>query len=183
LRDFAGNLAYPAQNPWDLSTRPKLVWLVPPESVVFVFELTLIAQCLLPAALQCPGDQAVLRFDRVVLPLGSFRFVTRSFELLLPVPVETVAFLADVLGRLEAQVQRGGLQGEKDLAGDEIVDRRRPQAVTGLFRAHLQVLFARIISGGLARVGGMHPVAARAADHQARQQRHAPARRARRDGE
>jgi hypothetical protein len=102
---------------------------------------------------------------------------------LLPVAVEAIAFLTDVLGRLEAQLQRGGFQGALDRAGHEVIDRRRPQAVTGRSRAHLQVSFARIIRGGLARIGGVHPVAARAADNQARQHRHAPARRARRAAE
>ncbi len=157
--------------------------LLPPESVVFFFESALIAQGLLPAPLQRPSDQAVLRLDRLVLPLGPLGLVTRSLQLLLPMAVEAIAFLADVLGRLEAQLQRGGFQGAKDLAGHEVIDRLRPQAVTGRSRAHLQVSFARIIRGGLARIGGVHPVATRAADHHARQQRHAPARRARRVGE
>src|SRR5262249_35054487 len=119
--------------------------LVPSESVIFFFELALTAQGLLPATLQCPGDQTVLRFDGVVLPLGPPRFVTRSLQLLLPVAVEAIALPADVPGRLEAQLQSGGFQGSNDLTGHEVIDRRCPQAMTARSRAHLQVLLARII--------------------------------------
>src|SRR5262249_57398413 len=68
--------------------------LVPSESVIFFFELALTAQGLLPATLQRPGDQTVLRFDGVVLPLGPLRFVTRSLQFLLPVAGGGVALPA-----------------------------------------------------------------------------------------
>src|SRR5271166_5583240 len=78
--------------------------LVAAEPGVFLLETTLLLQSLLPAPLQFPHHQAVLRFDRVVLPLRPLGLIAGALQLLLPVPVQPRAFLLDIVGRRQVQL-------------------------------------------------------------------------------
>src|SRR5262249_722176 len=98
------------------------------EAVVIVPDLSLIAECLLPVLLQGSSDQAILRVNGPVAPLGILGLVPRAFQSLSPMLVEAGAVTLDVFHRPAAQLQGGGLEGAQDLLRHQVVDRRRLEA-------------------------------------------------------
>src|SRR5579863_5410793 len=76
------------------------------EACVLLLQPALLAQGLLPTPLQLAGHQAVLRLTGVVLPPRPLGLVAGPLHLLLPMLVQLLAFLLQVLGRRPAQIQR-----------------------------------------------------------------------------
>ena len=177
-RDIAGQGANPVPL---LRADPE--GLFSEEPIIFVFEFALVLQRLLPAPFQRAGHQAVFRLDGLILPFGALRLVARPLQLLLPMAMEALALLLDVLDRSHAQFQGCGLQGPEDLPGHEVIDRRRLQPVAGLLRALAQVSLATVMRVRLRRVGGLQVAAAGATNEQPHKQRGPLARCPRRTGE
>jgi len=84
-----------------------------------------LAHLLLPERFERPGDEAVFRFDRVILPTGALSLIPGAFPLQRPLPVEKPVFAIhlimggdgerDTVGRkgFEEQTLHGGI----DMAG------------------------------------------------------------------
>ncbi len=68
------------------------------EAVLLFLQRRLRVHLLLPGALQRPGDQAVLRFDRLVLSGGTLRLVGGAFPALLPQLSTSGPLLCDLRG-------------------------------------------------------------------------------------
>ena len=60
----------------------------------------------LPALLQGAGHEPVLRLDGIVLPLGALDLVARLLQAQRPLPVPLRALQLDVLGQLQADLDR-----------------------------------------------------------------------------
>jgi hypothetical protein len=59
---------------------------------VFLFCRFNRAQLLFPELFEMPRDQPILRFDRVILPLGALRFETHSLQAQLPLRLQGLGF-------------------------------------------------------------------------------------------
>ena len=77
----------------------------------------------LPALLQGAGHEPVLRLDGVVLPLGALDLVARLLQAQRPLAVPPRPLQLDVLGQLQADLDRRRAQHLEDEAGDELVER------------------------------------------------------------
>ena len=138
-----------------------------PEAVVILLEPGQFPQRRLPALLQGPRHQPVLRFHGPVLPLGPFRLEPRPLQLLAPVPVHPLPFLAEVVDGLEAQLQGRRLQGMDHLPGHHAIDDFGLHSRAGVGLALLPMTHAAIGGFALRPVVDLHPPAASAADDEA----------------
>jgi hypothetical protein len=59
---------------------------------IFLFRRLDRAQLLFPELFEMPRDQPILRFDRVILPLGALRFETHSLQAQLPLRIQCLGF-------------------------------------------------------------------------------------------
>src|SRR5262249_36262299 len=146
------------------------------EPIVIVADLPLGLQRLLPAPLQGPGHEAILRIDGPVAPFGVLGLVAGPLQPLPPVLVQAGAGPPGGLQGPTGPLQRGGLQGAKDLLSYQVVDRRGPEAEAGLLASHVQMAgtpVVRLLVGPIVR---LEAPAAVAADDDAGEQRRAVAR-------
>ena len=85
------------------------------ESVVFFPQIALCTQRILPLPLQAASHQAILGLDGLILPFGTLRPHRSPAPAVAPNGGAGVAFLLNVLDRLQAQFQGRRLQGPEDL--------------------------------------------------------------------
>jgi len=77
---------------------------------IFLFHLLNVLECRFPTALQFTGDKAVLRFDDVILTFRSRGLLAKAFHTQLPVAVEALAFLSQLVSGGETQFHGSWLQ-------------------------------------------------------------------------
>jgi len=97
-------------------------WLLCGEARMLCLKLLLSGKSRLPGPLQGPGDQPVLRFGRFVTPLGKLDFIAGALETLIPLPILLPALQLDVLGQLQADVNRRRRQRFQNESADEVID-------------------------------------------------------------
>ena len=103
-----------------LSSRQRC-WLVASEMIVLFLETTLLLQRLFPTSLQLPAHQSILRLHGVIVPSSPVCLVTGTFQLLLPVAMQSLSFLLNIGGRSQMQFQRRRLQYREHLLTHECV--------------------------------------------------------------
>jgi hypothetical protein len=74
-----------------------------------LFHLVQMLEVLVPALLECPSDQAMLRLHSIVLAFRALHRIPSPLQLRVPVPVESLGVLFHLLedGQGELQVVRG----------------------------------------------------------------------------
>jgi hypothetical protein len=149
----------------------KLRRLFAKEAIVIVADLTLRPQRLLPALLQGPGHELVLRVDGPVATFGVVGLVAGALQPLFPVLVQAGAVPLDVLQRPTAQLQRGRFQRVKDLVPHEIVNHRGLEAETRLLGRFIEMSGTPVIGLPVSRMIRLQATAAVAADDEAGEQR------------
>src|SRR6266851_273928 len=97
-----GNIPRQATNRLPLGFR-KEAWLVLDKPVILLLKLLLGRQLLFPGVFQRPGNEPMLRFDRMVLTSGPLDFVGGSFSPLLPGPIQLGPLVLHTLGGGERQ--------------------------------------------------------------------------------
>ena len=103
------------------------------KTLVLLLQTPLFGQRLLPASFQFPCHQAVLRIDRLVLPRRAIRLVTRAFELLLPMLVESLPFLGHIGSGGQMEFQSGGFQNRQHLGAHQRIQTLARQTLTRRF--------------------------------------------------
>jgi hypothetical protein len=161
-------------NPLAISRADRTRLLGLKSGVVF-FLVSQRRQGLFPAMFQFPGDQAVLRLGRVVLPPGPIRFVLRPLQLLPPRGMDPIAVATEMFRRTQTEFQGGRLHRVQHQGLDQAVDRDCRDALA----RHPHPLVVAGVAGiaGLAylvRPAGDHGRAAASAARHAIQQRRRP---------
>src|SRR5208282_3089034 len=152
----------------------ELEWLFLQKTIIFFLKVAPLAQRFLPLSLQTARHQTILGLNRPVLPLGTLGFVAGPLQALLPVAVQLLTLLVNILDRLQTQLQSSGLEGTQDLLGHELV--HYPSFESATRGAFILPPHTPIVGGRLALIAGVHAPATGPADQQARQQRPAVAR-------
>src|SRR5690349_16053566 len=97
--------------------------------MVLLLKLLLSYQLLFPGTFQRPGDEPMLRLNRVTLACGSLDFIGSSFSPLLPELLQLSSLLLYPLGRGERQLQSGRLQSGEDLLAHKGIEARTGQVL------------------------------------------------------
>ena len=79
--------------------------------MILLFHLALLLQGFLPTCLQCSRHESILGLHGLILSLGPADLVLHPFEFLMPVIVQALALLLDVLDGAQAEFQAGRFQG------------------------------------------------------------------------
>src|SRR5205814_2737928 len=79
-------------------------------------------QCLVPAALQLTGDQAIVGIDGVILPTGMRRREARLLQRQIELPLGRRRLARLSLERLRGGIDAERLQDPKNLATDSVID-------------------------------------------------------------
>src|SRR6516164_206620 len=100
------------------------------ETLVLFGQARLLGKCFFPATLQRARDQAVLWLHGLILPGRTPGLIAGTFELLLPVLVQTPPLLGHIGGRGQVQLQGRRLQDVQDLSADQGIQSLAGQALT-----------------------------------------------------
>ena len=122
---------------------------------------------MLPAPLQFPHHQSVLRLNGVILPRRPVGLEAGTLQSLLPVTVEPLALAPEILAGVQAEFQCSRLQRPEHQLCDQVVQPLARQALAGGLGVLDRGSLARI-AGVLraAGVGNLHaPPTPAAEDH------------------